>query len=124
LYGIYNTELLIRNNDTIPPVITDTTMWRQVIIQANRYARIKLMNDTMRNYNFRVDTIAKKAVVFPNWDTLNKATLDYIKDGEYLVLKGRMKNDSVYMKFKRYDEKQFRLMSRGFHWVNEYPYNR
>ena len=124
LYGIYNTELVIRNNDTIPPLTTDTTRWKQVIIQFNNYARIKLMNDTLRNYNFKVDTVLKKAVVFPNWDTLNKINFNYINDGDYLTFTGKLKNDSLFIKLKRFDEKNFRLMSRGFHWINEYPYNR
>jgi hypothetical protein len=25
---------------------------------------------------------------------------------------------------KRYNEKEFLLMRRGFHWVNEFPFNR
>jgi uncharacterized membrane protein YphA (DoxX/SURF4 family) len=124
LYGIYNTELLIRNNDTIAPLTTDTTRWRQIIIQTKNFARIKLMNDTVRNYNFKIDTITKKAVVYPFWDTLNKTSFTYIKDPEYLILSGKMKNDSVYIRLKRFDETKFRLMSRGFHWINEYPYNR
>jgi hypothetical protein len=124
LYGIYNTELVMRNNDTLAPLTTDTSRWKQLIIQANNYARIKLMNDTVRNYNFQVDTAARKVIVYPNWDTLNKAGFNYTKDSVFLVLTGRMKNDSVYVKLKRYDEKNFRLMSRGFHWVNEFPYNR
>jgi uncharacterized membrane protein YphA (DoxX/SURF4 family) len=124
LYGIYNTELVIRNNDTIPPLTTDTSRWKQVVIQFNDYARIKLMNDTLRNYNFKVDTVLKKAIVYPNWDTLNKTNFNYIKESDYLVLSGRMKNDSLFIKLKRFDEKNFRLMSRGFHWINEYPYNR
>jgi hypothetical protein len=124
LYGIYNTELVIRNNDTIPPLTTDTSRWKQVVIQFNDYARIKLMNDTLRNYNFKVDTVLKKAIIYPNWDTLNKTNFNYIKESDYLVLSGRMKNDSLFIKLKRFDEKNFRLMSRGFHWINEYPYNR
>ena len=27
-------------------------------------------------------------------------------------------------RFLSFDEKQFRLVSRGFHWVNEFPFNR
>jgi len=124
LYGIYNTELVIRNNDTIPPLTTDTSRWKQVIIQFNNYARIKLMNDTLRNYNFKVDTVLKKVVVFPNWDTLSKINFNYINDADYLTFTGKLKNDSLFIKLKRFDEKNFRLMSRGFHWINEYPYNR
>jgi uncharacterized membrane protein YphA (DoxX/SURF4 family) len=116
LYGIYNTELFIRNNDTLAPVITDTTMWRQIIIQTNNFARIKLMNDTVRTYNFKIDTLTKKALAYPFWDTLNKVSFSYIKDPEYLILNGKVKNDSVYIKFKRFDETKFRLMNRGFHY--------
>ena len=124
LYGIYNSDLVIRNNDTIQPLTTDTTRWKQVIIQFPGNATIKLMNDTVRRYFFYIDTVKKTAVVYPSWDTLNKNTLQYIADTSILVLTGKMKNDSVYMRFRKYDTKNFRLINRGFHWVNEYPYNR
>jgi hypothetical protein len=127
LYGIYNTELLIRNNDTIPPLTTDTTRWKQIIIQTPDYARIKLMNDTVRNYNFKIDTAKCEAVIYPAWDTAGKTYFTYIKEHDYLILNSEPGYDTVntvYMKFKRFDEKSFRLMSRGFHWINEYPYNR
>lgn len=124
LYGIYNTVLVVRNNDTIPPLTTDTSRWKQIIVQSNNYARIKLMNDTLRNYNFKVDTALRKAIVFANWDTLNKINFNYIIDADYLTFTGKFKNDSLFIKLKRFDEKNFRLMSRGFHWINEYPYNR
>ena len=127
LYGIYNTELVIRNNDTIPSLTTDTTRWRQIIVQSKNYARVKLMNDTVRNYNFKIDTLKKEAIVYPVWDTLNKIYFTYTRDQDCLILNGKAKGDSVntiYMKLKRFDEKNFRLMTRGFHWINEYPYNR
>lgn len=124
LYGIYNTEMVIKNNDTIAPLITDTSRWRQIVIQRDNFARIKLMNDTVRSYNFQVDTIAKKAVVYPTWDTLNRINFNYTSDSEILILSGSIKNDSLYIRLRRYDEKNFRLMNRGFHWINEYPYNR
>ena len=124
LYGIYNTELVIRNNDTIPPLTTDTSRWKQIIIQTNKYARIKMMNDTMFNYTFTVDTVLNKIGTYVTTDNSNAASFSYIKDGDYLLLNGKVGNDSVFIKLKRFDEKNFRLMSRGFHWINEYPYNR
>ncbi|SIN69532.1 DoxX family protein [Chitinophaga niabensis] len=120
LYGIYNTELLVRNNDTIPPLTTDTTRWRQLIIQFEKRATVKLMNDTIKPYNLVVDTTLKTATVFSNTDTLHKVVLNYKADSVYLTLS----NDSLYYRFKKYDHRNFRLISRGFRWVNEYPYNR
>jgi len=57
-------------------------------------------------------------------DTSNATSFTYRRDGDYLLLNGKMGNDTVFIKLKRFDEKNFRLMSRGFHWINEYPYNR
>jgi len=57
---------------------------------------------------------------------VGKTYFTYIKEQDYLILKSKP-NDSgntIYVRLKRFDEKNFRLMSRGFHWINEYPYNR
>jgi uncharacterized membrane protein YphA (DoxX/SURF4 family) len=124
LYGIYYTETFIRNKDTIPPLDTDTLRWKRIVVQRENFASVRLMNDTVRNYNFKIDTVTKTAMVYPNWDTLNKNQFTYIKDTAFLTLTGKIKNDSVYIKLKRYDENNFRLVNRGFHWVNEMPFNR
>ncbi len=124
LYGIYNTVTVIRNRDTVAPLITDTTRWKQLVIQSKDYARIKMMNDSVVNYVFRVDTIKHTAEVFTTQDSVSRAYFHYTKDSAYLNLSGWIKKDSVYMRFKRYDEKKFRLMARGFHWINEFPYNK
>ena len=124
LYGIYNAETFVRNKDTIAPLTTDTTRWKQLVIQFEKFAQVKLMNDTLRRYNFIVDTVSKSVSVYPNTDTLSKSKLFYHSDTTYLVLSGKIKNDSVYMRFKKYDINKFRLVTRGFNWVNEFPFNR
>ncbi|MBO9151271.1 hypothetical protein ACFOTA_03570 [Chitinophaga sp. GCM10012297] len=123
LYGIYNTELLVRNHDTIPPLMTDTTRWRQVIIQFANYAQVKLMNDSLKALAFDIDTTAKTATVFTPGDTSRKNVMRYTLDSTYLTLDGVLNNDTVTYRLKKFDHRTFRLVSRGFRWVNEYPYN-
>lgn len=125
LYGIYNTEIIVKNNDTIPMLLTDTASWKQLIIDREGFSYIRTMNDTARFYNFKVDTVARTALVFSNRDTVNKSTLYYTREQpDRLILTGKLNGDSVYMRFKRFDEKSFLLMNRGFRWVNEFPFNR
>jgi uncharacterized membrane protein YphA (DoxX/SURF4 family) len=124
LYGIYNTETFVRNKDTIAPLTTDTSRWKQLIIQFEKGAQVKMMNDSLRGYNFIVDTVSKSIVAFPRIDTLHKSTLFYRADKDYLTLTGKLKNDSVYIRLKKYDINKFRLLNRGFNWINEYPLNR
>lgn len=47
-----------------------------------------------------------------------------ISDSTILKLKGRIKNDSVFITAKRkpLDIKNFRLMNRSFHWITEAAY--
>jgi hypothetical protein len=122
LYGIYNAVTVIRNKDTVPPLTTDTTRWKQLIIQFEKYSTVKLMNDSIQYFNFVVDTMAKTVTIYNYADTLNKSKFSYVMDSSYLILNGMMSKDSLYMKFKKIDLNSFRLLNRGFHWINEYPY--
>ena len=42
----------------------------------------------------------------------------------HLMLAGRMGADSVEVALRRRPESSYLLVNRGFHWVNESPYNR
>lgn len=124
-YGIYNAETFVRNRDTLAPLITDTTRWRKLVITYKGAARIYLMNDSIRNYAFEPDTIKKKITIYTYTDTLHKYFLSYTQPQPGIIsIKGRLLSDTIDIKLRRQDEKKFRLMQRGFHWVNEYPFNR
>jgi hypothetical protein len=124
LYGIYYPETFTRNNTPVPPLQTDSTRWNRVIVSYKDYADIRLMNDSALVYRFKIDTLAKTAILYSFLDTLNKSRFNYVVDPPYLTLTGKMGKDSVFIKLKRFDENRFRLVNRGFHWVNERPYNR
>lgn len=124
LYGIYNLETMIRNSDTLPPLTTDTLRWKTLVVQTADYAQVKMMDDSMRSFNFRVDTSRHQIVSFSAADTTKKANWSYVHDSTQLVMRGRMLGDSVELYFRPFDIKRFRLVSRGFNWINEYPLNR
>jgi len=45
-------------------------------------------------------------------------------DSETLFLKGKIKNDSIRVAMKKMKPRNFLLTTRGFHWVNEVPFNK
>ncbi len=128
LYGIYNVETFVRNNDTVAPLQTDTTRWKTVIVGGYRgYPRtlIKGMNDSLKSYVMRPDTATKKIEMVPRGDSTVKNQLVYhYPDKEHLVMQGSWKGDSIYIRMKIYDLNKFLLVNRGFNWINEYPFNR
>lgn len=125
IYGIYETESFVRNRDTLAPLTTDTTRWRRLVIGYKGFARVYLMNDSTRNYAFEPDTLRKKVYIYKSSDTTKKYMLNYtLQKPGILTIKGKLMGDSVNISLKRFDEQQFLLTRRGFHWVNEYPFNR
>ena len=52
-------------------------------------------------------------------------TLAYARPAnDQLTLSGHIGSDSIVARFKRLDERRFLLLSRGFNWIQEQPFNR
>jgi hypothetical protein len=128
LYGLYNVEKFVLNGDTLAPMLTDTSRWRQVVVAGSigfSNLTVRFMNDSLRRYVFEPDTVKLRAVVYARFDTAHKYHLTYQRpDTNLLIIKGLIQKDSIYARLKKQDIGQFLLVNRGFHWVNEYPLNR
>jgi uncharacterized membrane protein YphA (DoxX/SURF4 family) len=125
LAGIYEVQFFIRNKDTVPPLTTDSTRWRQMVVQTNKYVVFYYMNDKYKWMRFEVDSSQKKAVLYPGDDTLVKSGfLIRSIDSTHLAMDGTLHSDSLHVLLKKVDPNSFLLVSRGFHWINESPYNR
>ena len=124
LYGIYKPTQLIKNGDTLA-LYSYPLQWKTLIIDYPGYATVKRVNDEQFNLVFNADTIKKKISVQLETDSIHNYELDYkqINDST-LNLKGVLSNNKIDITFHKVNLKSFRLINRGFHWVNEYPYNR
>ncbi|HTL10092.1 MAG TPA: hypothetical protein VL307_17580 [Chitinophagaceae bacterium] len=125
LYGIYDARVFVRNNDTVPPLTTDSLRWKRMIINYKGNVRISTMRDSTVWMALAIDTV-KKTIRFTDFNDSTKifAFRYSLPDKNHLQLTGSMNKDSILMNMEKYDVQRFRLVNRGFHWVNEYPYNR
>jgi len=104
LYGIFNVESFVRNNDTIPPLTTDTTRWAKLTISYPGAARVIMMNDSSKRYNFIIDTVKHTIVMNTYADTINKAYYTYSQPKKgVLLLNGKFKKDSINIRLNQYD---------------------
>ncbi|MCR8558301.1 DoxX family protein [Mucilaginibacter sp. BJC16-A38] len=125
LYGLYKVESFAINNNILPPLTTDTTRWNKFWISYPGGFTIKLMNDSTKYYPAKTDTIKHQIVVNLPTDTVRVYTLNYsFEKPDIMILKGNWKQDSVLIRLHKMDPKNFPLLKRGFHWVNEFPYNK
>ena len=44
--------------------------------------------------------------------------------GQHLLLEGKLQADLLSVRLRKVDPSTFLLVSRGFHWINEFPFNR
>ncbi|MCB0637965.1 MAG: hypothetical protein KDC54_15155 [Lewinella sp.] len=125
LYGLYDVDIFIRNNDTIPPLLTDSIRWNQFIIEWEGYANARHMVDSMSRFFMKLDTLSQQLELTVRADTTMKYAFAYeMPTSDQLTLTGLMQKDTVSIFMTRKELDEFLLTNRGFHWVNEFPFNR
>ncbi len=148
--GIYDIDLFVVNKDTLSK--EDISRWQQLIIGDRMLEAVRFKGDSIAFASVNADK--KEIIVSGNLTDLSShmqeiynelgasddtyykmdsilvarqmvTSFDYeLSDSSKLVLKGTIKNDSVYITAKRrpVEIKDFRLMKRRFHWINEASY--
>ena len=125
LYGIWETTHFIKNNDTIPPLITDKHRWRYLIVDRKNKATVKMMNDQRHNYKFKPDSISKNIILYGLGEKNETPNFTYeLLDSDTLKLNGQLYLYDYEILLKKKKLEDILLYSRGFNWINETPFNR
>ncbi len=123
LYGIYEVEEFIKNRDTLLPLITDTIRWKRLVID-KRHSGIQTMDEKINLFKEKTDTISKTLSLISFKDSTDIQTFSYrLKNGLYLF-ESTYRGDTVKIKAKKKERKDFLLINRGFNWINERPFNK
>lgn len=131
LYGLYTAEQVIIDKDTIPPLITDDNRWHKITVDYPDRATIKTMSGQTLWCDFKPDT-TNQTIEFEIYSRMDTSTtLHYtILPNDQLKLEGVLSSgnsafvDTISILLQKEDLSQFLLVNRGFHWVNEYPFNK
>jgi len=123
LYGIWRADDFQVDGKTIP--FNDPARWRRVIFDLRYMASVQLMNDSRQRVNVQLVEKTQKLIVSrrnePAWD----GVLSYARpDPETLIIDGDLGGHKVHALCHREPIPKFLLTTRGFHWINEYPFNR
>lgn len=125
LYGMYTVDLFIKNKDTIPPLISDSVRWKQLIIEFEGYASIHHLTSKKTGLLTNIDTVLHRIDFIDRKDSTKKYSLKYeFLSAHKIHLEGKFQNDNLSIFMTRKTLKDYLLMNRGFHWINEEPYNR
>lgn len=124
LYGIWEVSTFVKNADTLPPLLTDQNRWRYLIVDRKGSATIKFMTDKTIWYDFDIDKPNQTLSIYRKVDSTAVNNFKFARRDSTLHIDGIFYNDTLRVDFKAKDLSKIELLNRGFHWVNETPYNR
>jgi len=132
LFGVYDVVEFTRNGVAVPPLHTDPTRWSRVAFARLNSAMVRSSPDSVIQFSTKLDDSSKTVSLIGRDDSTLKWTFAFEKSrsvsaprrDDRIVLRGRVGDDSVVATLQRVDESRFLLVSRGYHWIQEQPFNR
>jgi len=119
-FGIWNVEEFLLGGKVLPPLETDGTRWQRVVFQFPTEIGIQSMNGSWMGYWLRTDMARKTLAMGKPNDSNGEFEFVFADpDSRSLTLEGTDGRNEIRVKLRRLDEKQFALLARGFHWIDE-----
>jgi len=124
--GVYTVENFVLNKDTIRVSLTDSVRWQDVIFDKGSLGSIKTSDTAFRQrykrayFYYSFDSTGQH-IDFKKFqgDSLLIASFSYeLPDSNSIFLRGRQRNDSLYVLLKR-SNRHFQLAEKQFHWLSE-----
>jgi len=110
-YGVWNSD-------------SDAAGWRQLIMDSPRWLYIRNGAGDRVGFQTKYDE-SKHTIALTSAKLQQKGDFTYSQpDARRLILRGNLDGNPMVAEFHRFDASQFPLTSRGFHWINEDPFNR
>jgi hypothetical protein len=125
LYGIWNVEELSIDGQIRSPLLTDNDRWRRIIFDFPERTAFERMDETFARYGATIDINNQKLGLTKDDDKNWKGDFHFQRAAQdQLTLDGKMDGHTIHMQLRLVDRNKFLLVNRGFHWIQEYPYNR
>jgi hypothetical protein len=125
LYGVWNVEEFEADGEARPPLVTDALRWRRVVFDYPGRMVIEPMGKSGQGYRVTLNADEHRLTLKKRDDATWQATLAYEQSEEgLLALEGTFDDRKVRVRLRLADANTFLLVTRGFHWVNEVPFNR
>lgn len=123
-YGLYEVQDFKRMSTDGSKDLSNVQQWHYVVIEHAAKANIRT-KDSVHPFHFIMNPDRNTATLYrKNTDSI-PPNFHLLKTGDHVYeFHGKIEEDSIHFKMKPADLKQFPLISRGFHWINESPFNR
>lgn len=120
LYGIWSVEEFSLNGEVRPPLLTDESRWRRIVIQNRNGLTIQPMHGKNQSYRLELNTENKTLALRKSSDPTAEFTFEETAPGQ-LKLTGEMSGNHIDAKLIRMDENEFELKkAKGFRFIQDW----
>jgi hypothetical protein len=124
LYVIWTVETMAIDGQIRSPLVTDYDRWRRVIFDRPTGMAFQRMDDSFVYFGAKLDQAAG-TVKLTQASGGSPALFRFQRPAQdRLVLDGELNHHVMHMDLRLVDRERFLLVNRGFHWIQEYPFNR
>ena len=122
--GFWRVDEFKVDDDVSKNVVSGVPQWTQFIVDSPFVVLIQGEGGFRLVSRWTVDP-DKKTLILAQADNGSEAILGVESPAQdRLILRGPWHGHLIEARFHREDMPKFALMTRGFHWINEYPFNR
>jgi hypothetical protein len=126
LHGLWEVDEFEMDGKSLPPLLTDEVRWRRMVFEIPGMVVVHPMSGSRKFERYYSLKLEKNVLRLtkpddPKW----KSALSFKQPGPgLLTVEGSLDGHKLRAKLHRVDDSKFLLTNRGFHWINEYPFNR
>ena len=125
LYGIWNVDELSIDGQIRSPLLTDYDRWHRAVFEFPEAMAFQRMDNSLAYYTVSINVKDNTLVFTKGSDKNFKGTFTFQRvSPDQLILDGDMGGHKTHMLLRLMDRSKLMLVSRGFHWIQEYPVNR
>jgi hypothetical protein len=124
LYGVWEVEELAVDGAARPLLATDERLWQRLVFEWPGAIGIQYAHETkIRDYELRPDPGQHRYTLC--CDPEHKTSISFKQvEPDVLALEGTVDGKQIRGRFRRMDASRFPLLSHGFHWISEWPFDR
>lgn len=118
-HGAYEVDFFIKNNDTIPPLLTNNKIWRRFFIHRKNYFIIQKMDDKMQD--FELIDLSDDSLAFFNHQTNDTLRFSILKNNDRLILE----QNGLRIEASKVDLESLPFSKKAFDWtVDDFFYKK
>ena len=125
LYGIWEVDQQTIDGQLRSPLLNDYGRWRRVIFDSPGRVVFQRIDDSFAGHGVTINVKDKTLVLTDYVDKNWKANFTFAREAPgRLTLDGNLDGHETHLQLRLVDLSKVALVNRGFHWIQEHPFNR